>query len=247
MNKYLIFLIISFLFLIHNLDKKIMIDYLKNSSKYINIYHKNKKCLFIKLLVFRIIFIILFLIYPILALIKSFKNQSIKRLFFYLKHPISIFDPNLKSYNLYFQKKEMFEAQDENYWKILFYYYNYNFSEEISPESEVLKVIVSDNNVLTMRLKHYDIKDNFIENTLTGEVKNNILPKKILESIEKESISIYKKVKDKFKIIELTVMIQNNEFHFVSGNSNPKLILSKDFNYIIKSNLMINYLHNPKQ
>lgn len=247
MNKYFIFLILNFIFLTSNLDKKIMIDYLVNTYKYYNIYKKSNSCVFIQSLIFRILFFILFLIYPIIAVFKGLKNKSFDDIFFFLKHPISIFDPNLKSYNLYFQNEEMKLAQDENYWKILFKYYNYPFIDKADKKSNILKVLVTDNKVQSIQLDKFNIQENYIENIITGEILENNLPKSILNNIIEHSISIHKKVKDKFKIIELIVMSTNDEFYFISGNSNPSLINSNDSRYTSKSKKIINFLHNPMQ
>lgn len=247
MNKYLIFLVINYILVVSNLDKKIMIDYLTNSYKYINIYEKSKSCIFIKSLIFRILFLILFLIYPIIAIIKGLKNKSLNSIIFYLKHPISVFDSNLKSYNLYFQNEEINIAQDENYWKVLFKYYNYPTIDEIDKKSDIVKVLVTENIVQSIQLDKYNIQEFYIENILTGDILENNLPTSILNNIKNNSISIHNKVKNKFKIIELSVMIKNDEFYFISGTSNPCLMNVLDHQYFKKSKQIINFLHNPKK
>lgn len=249
MNKYLLFLIINYILVVSSIDKKIMIDYISNSYKYINIFTKNKSSMFIKLLIFKIIFLLLFLIHPIIAFINGLKNRSIKNFLFYLKHPIALYDSNLKSYNLLSQKDEYKEGQLDIYWKLLFKHYNYPFLLE-SPDknkSNIIKVLVSNNKVHSIQLEKYEIQENYIEDIYTGKKLKNNLPSTILNTIIENCISIHKKVKSKFKIIELTISVTDNDFFFLSGNSNPSLLNVKDKNYITKSKKFINFLHNPKQ
>ena len=198
--------------------------------------------MYVKLLIFRIVFLLLFLLSPIFAIIKGIKNKSIDNIFFYLKHPISIFDSNLKSYNLYYQNDEIIIAQDKNYWKILFKHYNYPFLEKPVPNSDILKVLVSNDKVYTIQLGKFNIQEN-----LTGEILENNLPTSTLNSIIKHSISIHKKVKNKFKIIELTVAVHKDDYYFISGSSNPILVKTKDINYYSKAKNIINFLYNSKK
>ena len=242
MNKYLLFLIFNLLFIIDSLDSKIMIDYLINSYKYFNIYSKDKKCMLIKLLIFRIIFLILFFIYPIIALYNFIKTKSIDKLKFHLKHPISLFDPTLKSYNLYFQKKDLIVAQNKEYWKILFNHYKFFTTNEIIPESSIIKVLISNNKVQNIKLGDFEINENYVENIINGKIQENILPKNILNSIIKNSILIHKSVNKRFKLIELTVMVYKDEYSFIEGASNPELVKKNDINYIKKSKNIINFL-----
>lgn len=249
MNKYLLFIIINYFLIINNIDKRIMLDYIFNSYKYLDIYNNSNSNLFFKLLGFRILFLFLFLIYPLIAFFKAVKNKSFKLFLFYLRHPIALFDSTLKSYNILSQKDEFKEAQYDSYWKILFYHYNYKFSKENIDlkNKNILKVLVSYNKVNSITLDKYEIQENYIQNIYTGKKQKNNLPANIINSIVEDSISIHKKVKSKFKIIELTVIVDENEYYFISGKSNPDLINIKDKNYINKSDNVINFLQNPKQ
>jgi hypothetical protein len=248
MNKYLLFILINYFLIISPIDRKIMIEYICRSIKYLNVYSNTESNIFIKLIAFRIVFLFLFLIYPLIALLKAIKNKSFKLFLFYLKHPIAIFDPTLKSYNLYFQKKELHEGQNENYWKLLFKYYKYPFLEENdNKKTNIIKVFVAEDEVKSIILDKYEIQENYIENIFTGKKLKNNLPANILNSIVISSVSIHQKIKSKFKMIELTVHVIDNKFYFVSGNSNPSLVNVNDKNYIHKSKEIINFLHNPKQ
>jgi len=247
MNKYFIFLIINYFLIVSNLDKKIMIDYLINSYKYFNIYNKSNSCIMIKSLIFRFIFFILFLIYPIIAIIKGLKNKSFDSILFYLKHPISIFDPTLKSYNLYYQKDEIILGQNKDYWKVLFKYYNYPYIDTIDNKSNVLNILVTENKVQYIQLNKYIIQENYIENIFTGDILENNLPSQLLNNIVNNSISIHNKVKNKFKIIKLTVVIKDDEFYFISGTSNPSIMNELDNKYFFKSKKIINFLKKFKK
>lgn len=247
MNKIFIFYLINFILIVNRYDQKIILDYIINSYKYINIYNKNNKCLFIKSLLFRILFLILFMIYPAIALFNSIKKRSFKLFILYLKHPITIFDPTLKSYNLYLQKNELKEGQNEKYWKILFNYYNFKTTQEINPNSNILKILVFNNKIKSIRLNDFDVSKTYVENIKTGTKFENKLPSNIINSIKRDSIKIYKKVSDKFKVIELSVMVYNDDYSFISGTSSPDLIDINDINYIPKVYNIINFLHNPIQ
>ena len=236
MKNYNLFIIIILFIIVINNDKQIMIDYIINSNKYINLYCSNKKFKFIKIFLFKIIFFLLFLIYPFIALINSIKNFSIKNFYNKIKHPITIFDPNLSSYNIFPHKKYFNLLNNKPFWLYLFKYYKIPFKDtNYNQFDNLIKIQTSHNKVLYTYYNNLEFTNEILIDVKTNvKYKNIYIEPDLLNKIQILCVKLHKKLSSEFKIIEWYVIIEGNEFYFHSGNINTKLIQSYDSNYIPK-------------
>jgi hypothetical protein len=237
MKKYYIFWFLLYLCIVNRIDKKIMIDYIVNTENYIDIYIKNNKLKFINSLIFKIIFIILFFLYPIIGFINNLKNSNCNLNLFLkkLQHPISIFDPNLTTYNIYLStnSNDLYLSKLDSYWKIFFTKYKIPHQIKIKNYQNFIKIQTTNNKILKISHNELEFKKNnkLIDNRNNNIIHNDLISNQQIKNLKNICLSLHKKFNNKFKIIEWTIIIEPNKFYFVNGNIYHNLIDTKSKNY----------------
>jgi hypothetical protein len=246
MKKYYLFIILLFIFIIDNSDKQIMLDYIINSNKYIELHTNNKRFKFIKLFLFKVIFIILFFIYPIIGFINTIKkfNFSLKNIYSKMKHPITIFDPSLSSYNIYPHNKYYHFIIQNSFWHYLFNHYKIPFKKgKYNKYDNLLKIQTSNDKVLYTYYNNLEFKDEILVDIKTNtKYHNSYIDPEQLNEIQILCVKLHRKLSSDFKIIEWNVIIEDNHFYFHSGKINTELLQIYDYNYSSKYNHLIKIL-----
>ena len=236
MKKYYIFWFLLFICMVNKIDQKIMIDYFVNSEKYIDIYIKNNKFKFINSLIFKIIFLILFFLYPIIGFITNLKSPNCNFNIYLkkLQHPISIFDPNLTSYNIYLSTndKDLYLSKLNLYWQLFFTKYKIPHQIKLENNQNFIKIQTSKNKILKISHNELEFKNNkFMDNRNNNIINNNLITIDKLKQIKQICLSLHKKFNNKFKIIEWTIVIESDKFFFVNGTIYHNLIDTQSKNY----------------
>jgi hypothetical protein len=249
MKKYYLFILLSFICFVNKIDQKIILDYFVNSEKYMDIYIENNNFKLIKSLLFKIIFLILFFTFPILAFINNLKNSNCNFSTFFKKlhHPISIFDPNLTSYNIYLStnQKDMPLSKLDSYWHIFFTKYKVPFKVKLDSNDNFIKIQTMNNKIHSINYKNLELKNNkLIDITNNKTYKNNIISEFTLNQIKELTLKLHQRLNSKFKNIEWTIVVDQKLFYFISGNVYHKIINTKDKQYNKKFNHIMNNLLN---